>query len=146
MNAERRREAIQFFTQKVLQLVLPEVDKYFLWSAESDKSIFNLYAGKVATKKTEKPVPRMDPWDNIWNIVSLSKPVKESLLELKKPLLELNFKLQNAAKCFLEAEQCLLNIAKEVSGLIQEKALNIFKIAKTLRMIKWINEVNQKIL
>lgn len=141
MSATERRETIESLTKKTLQLLLPVTEKYFLWSAESNSSIFNFSGGKVIRKNSEKKRPKENLWDNIWDIVHLNKQKRESLTTLKSSLIKLKERLQCLVKNFLTAKDQLLDISKDISNLIRREALFIFQYKKTLKMLRWINEV-----
>lgn len=132
---------MESLVKKVVHLILPVTDKYFLWSAESNSSLFNFSGGKIVRKETEKKKPKENFWDNIWNIVHLNKQKKESLVNLQPPLTKLRARIQASVKDFLEAKDHLLEVAKDIADVIQNKVLLIFQYKKTLKMIRWINEV-----
>ena len=125
--------------RKILELLLTDIEKYFLWSAESNSSIFNFSAHRNI--KGETCEEREDYWGSIWNTLSFSKKKRTPLIELKQPLIELNIKLQEAVKEFLKAKNNLLSISKKISSFIQEKVFTIFHFKKTLRILGWIKKV-----
>jgi len=141
---KKREEVIEFLAKKILQVLVPVTEKYFLWSARTDSSIFNFAGGKTVRKEAEKKKPRENFWDDVWNIINLNKQKKEALTDLKEPLLKLNSKLQEAVKNFLESKDKLLQTVKEISEIIQKQGLSVFQFKKSLKMIKWINEVVYK--
>lgn len=141
MDIEKRNEAIQLLSKRILQMLLPVMEKYFIWSAETGRSIFKFSPGKVKQNETVNRINKTDPWDTIWNAVHLNKRKKNALAELRESLLELRTKLQKSIKNFLKAKNDLLNVSKEISLVIQDKALTIFQYKKTLNMIRWINDV-----
>jgi len=141
---KKREEVIEFLTKKTLQVLVPVTEKYFLWSAKTDSSIFNFAGGKTVRKEVEKKKPRENFWDDVWNIINLNKQKKEALTDLKEPLLKLNNKLQEAVKNFLELKDKLLQTVKEISEVIQKQGFSVFQFKKSLKMIKWINEVVYK--
>eukprot|EP00826_Nyctotherus_ovalis_P053971 TRINITY_DN7046_c0_g1_i8.p1 TRINITY_DN7046_c0_g1~~TRINITY_DN7046_c0_g1_i8.p1 ORF type:complete len:165 (-),score=44.54 TRINITY_DN7046_c0_g1_i8:230-724(-) len=137
-----RMEIIEILTKKTLQMLIPATEKYFLWSAASNSSLFNFSGGKTIRKESEKNKPKEDFWDEVWNIVHLSKQKRDSLTVLKRSLARLNKRLQESVRSFLEAKKDLVRTAREVSKLVQEEALAVFQFKKTLKLIKWINEVS----
>jgi hypothetical protein len=125
-------------SKKVLELLITDVEKYFLWSAESNSSIFNFPTHRNIKGKTYED--RQDSWNNIWSTFNFSKK-KSSLIKLKEPLIELNTKLQKVVKEYMKAKNNLLSVSKEISSFIQEKALRVFHFKKTLSMLSWIKKV-----
>lgn len=134
-------EVIEILTKKTLQMLVPVTEKYFLWSAASNSSLFNFSGGKTIRKESEKSKPKENFWDEVWNVVHLNKQKKDSLIALKKSLARLNRRLQESVRKFLEAKDDLVQVAREVSELVQEEALAVFQFKKTLKLIKWISDV-----
>lgn len=138
---ERRREAVEVLSRKVLQLLVSDAEKYFLWSAESGSSIFDFGARRLVRSAAADEKPTGDRWNGIWNVLNFSKKKKASLVSLKQPLIELKDKLQETVKEFIEAKNNLLAAAGEVSSFFQEKVLTLFRFKKTLGILHWIDEV-----
>lgn len=125
----------------MLQMLLTDVEKYFLWSAESGSSIFDFAARRITRNETVENKPKAGAWDSIWKVLRFSKRKKSSLEELKQPLIELKGKLQHSVSEFLKSQNNLINIAKEISSFIQDKVLTVFRYKKTINMLNWIKEV-----
>jgi len=115
--------------------VLPDEDKYFLWSAISDKSIFKFPS--VKGKDTESS----DQWSDIWKFLKPSRKAKKCLRTLKSPLITLNGELQSAVKSLLEAENRLLSVSKSISKAVEEKFLTQLKPKKVQNVLKWVDKV-----
>lgn len=142
-SLEKRKQVIELLNKKILQTLLTDVEKYFLWSAESGSSIFDFAAGRVARNKTTNEKPKADDWDSIWKVLRFSKRKrkKSSLEELRQPLIELKARLKHIVSEFLKTKNNLINIAKEISDFVRNKALTVFQYKKTINMLNWIREV-----
>ena len=88
-------------TQKVFQLLLSDIEKYFLWSAEASASLFSFTTGKICRKTAESPRLKDDIWDNVWKIVHIRKEKKDLLMNIKDPLMDYKKKFNIAAKNFV---------------------------------------------
>lgn len=126
---------LKIFARKALGSILSEEDKYFLWSAAADKSIFKFPSAK--SKSTEEE----DRWSTIWKVLKASRKTKKCLAGLKAPLLKLNEELQSAVKTFIDAEGRMIEVAKNISKEIQEKVINELKFKKVQNVLKWVDEV-----
>ena len=70
-------------TQKVFQLLLSDIEKYFLWSAEANTSLFSFTTGKICRKTTDSTRVKDDIWEKVWKIVNIRKENKELLMNRK---------------------------------------------------------------
>lgn len=121
--------------RRMLQLALPDLDKYLVWSAVSDKSIFKFPSAKA------KAAANGDQWNDVWKALKPSRKTKKCLGSLKGPLVELSEELQGAVKDMVKAENQLLGVARKISSAIQEKVLNEIKFKKVQNILKWVDEV-----
>ena len=116
---EKRKELIKILTERIESLLLPDIEKYFLWSAESSQSIFDFKEGKKIQRICKKEISNSDCLNDIWNIVSLTKRKKEDLSRVKNHLLELKRRLLSSINRFIHEKEHLLSIAKEITEYVR---------------------------
>jgi hypothetical protein len=132
-----RKKMINELFQRMLQLLLPTVEKYFLWSTETNDSIFNF----SLNKGTRKTIHKQKDWNKIWGILSLTKEKKKKLIDVQQDLVQTSTKLKKDLKEFVNIKNEVIKNAIEISRIVNNKALQIFSTSKTLNTILWVNKV-----
>ena len=123
--------------ERIVHLSLSKANKYFLYSAKINKSIFNFVSGRLK----KKSINGQEPLNDIWDIININKQKKESLLNLQKSLIEFDGKVKCAIKKLFEAKDEVLNIASNISSFTESSLLSVFQYKKILEIFNWINMV-----
>ncbi len=127
----------------MFQLLLPEVDKYFLWSSSAKESLFNFSARKNLRRRVKHSSedPPVNTWNGVWNILKLNKYKKEALIGIQESLNAAKERLLKSVNEFLNSKNKLWEEAEKISSLIREKALGVFSAKRTVATILWIHDV-----
>jgi len=127
----------------MLQLLLPDVDKYFLWSATASESLFSSTGQKGLRRRTKSNEENgiHEGWNGIWDILKLNKGKKEILISLQENLREFKTNLQTRILEFLQAKNKMWDEAEKISNFVNEKGLSLFSSKKTIKAILWILSV-----
>eukprot|EP00826_Nyctotherus_ovalis_P047079 TRINITY_DN536_c0_g1_i7.p1 TRINITY_DN536_c0_g1~~TRINITY_DN536_c0_g1_i7.p1 ORF type:complete len:393 (+),score=87.09 TRINITY_DN536_c0_g1_i7:383-1561(+) len=139
LNEEKREKAVKALRRRTLQLMLPDFDKYLMWSAVSDKSIFRFPSAKAKVAAND------DQWNDVWKVLKPSRKTKKCLGNLKEPLVGLSEELQGAVKDMLKTENQLLAVTKKISSAIQEKVLNEIKFKKVQNVLRWVDKIKDRV-
>lgn len=128
----------------IIDLLLPETEKYMLWSAASNQSLFSFISNDKkyrVHKNRETNEEVINDWNNIWKIIELNKSRKKNLEELCTFLKEEKIKMKDKVHKFLNIKNELLQQAAYIGQLIEMKYLYLFSPIQIVDIFAWIDSV-----
>ncbi len=127
---------------KIVELLLPESEKFMMWSAATQTGVFNS-SSKTSRRKRLTAVESVpSEWDSIWGLVDLPKAKRKLLGDLQTALIEAKPRLGTRVQEFLRSKQRLVEEAGQLGTHVERELMEIFPPEKLAQFLLWTYTVS----
>lgn len=135
---------IESLIDDFLEICIPSSYRYFLWSAESNQSLFDFSLEAIKPKKNQKYLiyeskqKIEQELNHIWSLLNCTACEQEILTRIQPLLIASKKTVKNKLQNFLNAKDELLREISTLGNLIDRELLQKFHEIDIAKILLWI--------